>query len=522
MTSDACENADVMDAIDSVAAPVPDQPSTLESAEDAPAAVGALSTIVEPAAAAPVDHVAPPARLTARAWITWGAGVAVYLVAVFNRSSLGVAGPDAEHRFNINAASLSTFTMLQMLVYAGMQIPVGLLIDRFGPRRLLMTGLSVMCVAQAAFAAVGSFGPALLARGLLGCGDAMVFISVLRIVVAWFPARRVSLLTQLTSLIGAAGGIASTWPLAWALRAFGWSGTFLTVAVVGACLLLLPIAIVRDTPHGRSGGRGPGRSRGRGRGRLEAPGSSTESVLDQMRGAWSRPQTRLGLAIHFTTGFPSMVFSLLWGYPFLVQGEGVDSNTASALLTLLICAGMIWSFSFGVLLTRHSHLRVPLALGVVGLTASALAAVLAWPGHAPLWLLVVLVLAYACNGGGSMIGFDAARGANPPARLGTASGMVNIGAFVATAITLLATGILVDATGAEHAASAAAALSGFKIAFCFPYVLLSIGTVQILRLSRRVAKDQREQRDQQDRGDPKSHQPFPSAIVSPLASPTAK
>ena len=212
-----------------------------------------------------------------------------------------------------------------------------------------------------------------------------------------------------------------------------------------------------------------------------------------MRGAWSRPQTRLGLAIHFTTGFPSMVFSLLWGYPFLVQGEGVDSNTASALLTLLICAGMVWGFSFGVLLTHRSDVRVPLALGVVGLTAAALTAVIAWPGRAPLWLLIVLVLAYASNGGGSLIGFDAARGANPPSRLGTASGMVNIGAFSATAIALLATGILVDATGAEHAASAAAALDGFKVAFCFPYLLLALGTLQILRLSRRVAAENAEQ-----------------------------
>ena len=427
----------------------------------------------------------------------WTAGVTVYLVAVFNRSSLGVAGPAAEHRFSINAASLSTFSMLQMLVYAGMQIPVGLLIDRFGPRRLLTTGLSVMCVAQAAFAAVGSFGPALLARGLLGCGDAMVFISVLRLVVAWFPSRRVPLLTQLTSLVGAAGGIASTWPLAWALRALGWSGTFLTIAIVGACLLLLPLIVVRDTPQGRVTRR-PRRLAG-----------GSESILDQMRGAWSRPQTRLGLAIHFTTGFPSMVFSLLWGYPFLVQGEGVGSNTASALLTLLICAGMVWSFSFGVLLTHRSDLRVPLALGVVGLTVAALTAVLAWPGRAPLWLLIVLVLAYASNGGGSMIGFDTARAANPPEQLGTASGMVNIGAFSGTAITLLATGILVDATNAEHAASAAAALDGFKIAFCFPYALFAFGTVQILRLSRRVGRD-------------RSIQPFPPAVVSPLASPTAK
>src|SRR6266568_6577183 len=160
-----------MDAIDSAAAPVPVPPVT-ESAT----------------------------RPSARAWMIWSAAVTVYFVAVFNRSSLGVAGLDAEQRFGINAASLSTFSMLQMLVYAAMQIPVGLLVDRFGPRRMLMAGLSVMCAAQASFAAVDSFGLALVARGLLGCGDAMVFISVLRLVAAWFPSRRVGLVTQLTAL----------------------------------------------------------------------------------------------------------------------------------------------------------------------------------------------------------------------------------------------------------------------------------------------------------------------------------
>jgi MFS family permease len=433
-----------------------------------------------------------------RAWIIWSSAVAVYLVAVFNRTSLGVAGPAAEHRFGINAASLSTFTMLQLLVYAGMQIPVGVLVDRFGPRLLLITGLSVMCLDQAAFAAVGSFAPALLARGLLGCGDAMVFISVLRIVAAWFPSRRVPLLTQMTSLIGSAGGVVSTWPLTWALRTLGWSGTFLTIALVGACVLVLPIAVVRDTPHGhgRSGdgvamdavagtaGTMAAGTMAVGTVAAETVAKSTEPLLTQMRAAWSRPQTRLGLWIHFTTGFPSMVVSLLWGYPFLVQGEGLSSGAASTLLTLLICAGMAFSVVFGILLTHHHHIHVPLALSVVAVTAAGLAAVLAWPGRAPLWLLLILILGYSTNGGGSMIGFDVARHANPPERLGTASGMVNIGAFSAAAVTLLATGLLIDRTGAEHAASAAAALTGFKIAFCFPFLLLALGSLQILRFSR--------------------------------------
>ena len=414
-------------------------------------------------------------RVKPSAWTMWSAAVAVYVVAVFNRSSLGVAGLDAEHRFGINAAALSTFSMLQLLVYASMQIPVGVLVDRFGPRRMLLTGLSVMCGAQACFAAVGSFGLALGARALLGCGDAMVFISVLRIVAAWFPARRVPLLTQLTSLAGAAGGIVSTWPLAWALRTLGWSGTFLTIAVLGACVLVLPAGVVRDTP---SGNYSPAQA--------PRPLGQAEKVRAQMRDAWSRPHTRLGLWIHFTTGFPGMVFSLLWGYPFLVQGEGVGEGVASGLLTLLICANMACCFGFGIVLTRHPDWRVPFALGVVATTALGLTAVLAWPGRAPLWLLVVLILAYSTNGAGSMIAFDVARSGTPPERLGTAAGMVNIGTFLAAGITLLATGFLVDLTGAGHAATAAAALSGYKIAFCFPYVLLAFGASQIVRHSRRV------------------------------------
>jgi len=417
-----------------------------------------------------MDESDSTARVSSRAWIVWSAAVAVYFVAVFNRSSLGVAGLDAEHRFGINAAALSTFSMLQVLVYASMQIPVGLLVDRFGPRRMLLAGLCVMCAAQACFAAVAAFGPALVARGLLGCGDAMVFISVLRLVVAWFPVRRVPLVTQLTSLTGSAGGIAAAAPLAWALGALGWSGTFLLIATLGVCALALPIGVVRDAPHG---------------GRVEPRDVSGARVRDQMRDAWSEPHTRLGLWIHFTTGFPGMVFSLLWGYPFLVQGEGLGAGAASGLLTVLICVNMACCFGFGVFLTRRPDGRAALALTVVGLTALGLGAVLAWPGRAPMWLLVVLVLVYASNGAGSMIGFDVARNANPPGRFGTASGIVNVGAFLACGITFLATGFLVDRTGAGHpGVTAAASLDGYKIAFCFPFVLLALGTVQILRLNR--------------------------------------
>ena len=75
-----------------------------------------------------------------RAWVIWLVALAVYVLAVFHRSSLGVAGILASERFDISATSLATFTVLQLVVYAGMQVPVGVLLDRFGSRAMLSAG----------------------------------------------------------------------------------------------------------------------------------------------------------------------------------------------------------------------------------------------------------------------------------------------------------------------------------------------------------------------------------------------
>ena len=134
--------------------------------------------------------------------MVWGTAVAVYFLAIFHRSSLGVAGLAAADRFHISASQLSTFTVLQLLVYAAMQIPVGVLLDRFGPQRLLVAGALLMTAAQLGFAWTGTYGGALSARVFVGMGDAMVFISVLRLIASWFPPMRSPLITAFTAMLG--------------------------------------------------------------------------------------------------------------------------------------------------------------------------------------------------------------------------------------------------------------------------------------------------------------------------------
>src|SRR5450756_2539506 len=150
-----------------------------------------------PTAAVPgrVSSYSPSARLV------WGAAVAAYGVAVLHRSSLGVAGVQAVDRFDVGAAVLSTFVVVQLAVYAGMQVPVGVLLDRYGSRVLIAGGAVLMAVGQVLLGVVDDLPSAYLARVLIGAGDAAAFISVLRLVAVWFPARRVPLFTQLTGIV---------------------------------------------------------------------------------------------------------------------------------------------------------------------------------------------------------------------------------------------------------------------------------------------------------------------------------
>ncbi|MFF4099984.1 nitrate/nitrite transporter [Streptomyces sp. NPDC001903] len=392
-----------------------------------------------------------------KAVAVWSIGVAVYFVAVIFRTSLGVAGLEAADRFHVNASALSTFSILQLLVYAGMQVPVGLMVDRLGTKKVLTLGAVLFTAGQIGFALSPSYGMALAARALLGCGDAMTFISVLRLGTRWFPARRGPLMAQLAGLVGMAGNLVSTLVLAPVLHGVGWVQAFAGSAVAGVVVLIPLVLFLKDHPEGHEP---PARAGGGG------------FVRRQIRDSWREPGTRLGLWVHFTTQFPAMVFLLLWGMPFLVEDQGLERTTAAGLLTLVVASNMAFGLVYGQLIGRRQSARIPLALGTVGLTALLWASALAYPGpHAPMWLLVTLCVVLGTCGPASMIGFDFARPANPPERQGTASGLTNMGGFLASMTTLLAVGLLLDATG-----------DNYRIAFSSVFVVELLGLTQILRL----------------------------------------
>jgi MFS family permease len=401
-----------------------------------------------------------------RAWLVWSAALAAYVVAVLQRTSLGVAGIAAAQRFGASASILATFAVLQLLVYAGLQIPVGVSVDRLGPRRLIATGALVMAGGQALLAVSHHLGLAILARALVGAGDAMTFVSVLRLVNAWFPPRRIPLVTQLTGMIGQTGQLLSAIPLASVLHHEGWSSAFLSIASLGVLASAVALIAVRNAP-------GPPKP-------VTALG--LRAVLSELRAAWLHPGTRLGLWTHFSSQFSGTVFALLWGFPFLVSAEGLSTHAAGLMMTLLVAGSLAAGPVFGRFVALHPLRRSWLVLTIIGTTVAMWTLVLLWPGRAPIWLLVVLVLVLAVGGPGSMVGFDFARSFNPPTRLGTATGIVNIGGFVASLVTMFALGVVIDLVepgggGSSHSYS----LSAYRAGWSVQYAVWAIGLVGILR-----------------------------------------
>jgi MFS family permease len=429
-----------------------------------------------------VDGVVPgvtttptAARSTARAYTVWLVALAAYAVAVFHRASLGVAGVEAQERFSAGASAVSLFLVLQLVVYAGMQVPVGVALDRFGSRRLVLAGALTMAAGQALLAVAGDVPTAVAARVLVGAGDAMTFVSVLRVIHFWFPGRTVPLITQLTGMLGQFGQIVAAYPLVALLHSTSWEATFLGAAAVGVLVAVLVVVALRDAPAGT----------------VLSPTSGLAEVRRSLALTWREPGTRIGLYTHLVTQFSGTVFALLWGYPFLVVGEGRSPATAAGLLTLLVVVGILVGPLLGRLCGRWPLRRSTLVFTILVLTAATWTVVLLWPGPAPLPLLVLLVVVLGTNGPGSMIGFDFARTWNPAERQGSASGVVNVGGFLASLLTILAVGAVLDLL--TPGSSTDYSLDAFRAAFAVQYVFWAIGFVGVLRhrrqLRQRLASD---------------------------------
>lgn len=419
-------------------------------------------------------EVSPNAALGWRPWLIWSVGVAAYMLAITNRTSLGAVGVDAAERFQADAATLSLFAVVQLAVYGGMQIPIGVFLDRYGARPIITIGMILMALGQLTMALSPSIGIAILARVLLGAGDAMVFPAVLRLIATWFPAQRGPVMVQLTGVIGQAGQLVALVPLAAMLHATSWTITFGSIAGLGVLFAILVFGVIRNHPPEV----GSDVTVNTETGVVRVVTSAIDTGVG-IRAAWAHPGTRLAFWSHFTTPFAGTAFVLLWGMPFLTVGQELSTAQAATLISVYVAFGMFFGPLLGGISRRIPNYRsIALVLPTVAVQLIAWVTVIAYPGPAPLWLLYVLAIALACGGPASMIAFDHARTHNPAHRLSTATGLTNAGGFIAALIAVFLIGLTLDLQGAGTPDTYS--LDAFRMAFLTQVPLWLVGATFII------------------------------------------
>lgn len=357
-----------------------------------------------------------PARW--RPWAVWGVGALFFCYAFFHRVTPSAMFSDIMREFGIGGAVLGNLSAFYFYAYAGLQVVVGLTVDRIGPRRVM----TVAALACAAGSLICGIAPDMLTeysgRLLVGAGAGFALIGTFKLAANWFPPERFALLTGLTASLGTWGAAVGQAPMAAATAAFGWRSTLVAAAGAGVLIAVLIWIIARDVPPTAT------RSEPSEPSTPEPRHGATVGVWRTIGLVLATPHNWAFALILGSMTAPLLAFAGLWGVPFLMESFGISRTTAAATTTLYLIGHGIGSASMGWVSDRIRRRKLPLACGAV-VTFAMVSTVIYVPGL-PLLATQALLLIGGIASGAALINFAMTREHNRPEVSGTAMGFVNL------------------------------------------------------------------------------------------------
>lgn len=395
---------------------------------------------------------ARPQRL---AWVVWGLGALCFAYAFFHRVAPSVMVADLMRDFAIGGAILGNLSAVYFYSYVGLQIPVGLIIDRWGPRRVLAAALAVAAAGSVLFSAADGIGVAYLGRGLVGAGVCFAFVGTLTLATNWFPARRFALLSGLTMLAGMAGGVIGQAPQAALVETLGWRSTVLAAGLVGAALAALIWLVVRDSPGG-----GDGAASGR--------AASARQAMAGLGRVLGNPQTWVIALYGGMMSGTMLAFGALWAVPYLTQTYGLARPAAAFSASLVMLGWAAGGPLAGWLSDHFARRKLPMLLGAAA-GLMTIVPVLYLP-DLPLLAVQALLFLNGAAGGSMVICYAVAREHNP-GPVGAAYGFTNMATVSGGALLQPFIGWLLDLqwTGTMEAGARVYSVAAYEIALAtFP------------------------------------------------------
>lgn len=303
--------------------------------------------------------------------------IAIYMISQFFRNSINVIGPDLSREFDLDARSLSLVASMFFLSFAIVQIPLGMAIDRFGPKICLVVPALIAVAGTLLFAFARDGFELVVARAVIGVGCSSFLMAPLAIYAERFPPARFGTLVGIHVGAGSLGALGATAPLAWGAAAWGWRSVFLFVAVLTVVLTLLVMVIVRDSAEGQA-----------------RRAAKRESFGELLRGvaAVSKIDSFWPIFIMQMISYPAFgAIVALWSGPWLAQVYGIPLETRGSMLFAMTLAQIAGLFIFGPADRWFSSYKIPCMIGAsVCAFVLALAALFAIPGWLVLAYLILL------------------------------------------------------------------------------------------------------------------------------------
>ncbi len=376
----------------------------------------------------------PPSRL---AWLMWGLAATLYFIAFYHRVAPAVLTTELTADFGLTAAALGNLSAFYFYSYVAMQIPTGLLADRFGPRVLLTIG----CVFAAFGTAVFAWAPntlwANMGRLLIGGSSGMAFVCMLKLASHWMPARQFALTSGVALVVGVLGATLAGAPLRLGVDAFGWRSVMSCTALVTLTLAVITWLVVRDDPSLRGFksyalGKAP-------------TNTSTTAAPSAFAGLKIVLGYRNVLLLTFIPGAMTgitLTFAGLWGVPFLTTHYGLSQTNAAGLCSTMMIAWSCGCLAFGAATDKMGR-RKPLYIGGVTIAMVLWSVVVLVPAL-PYMALVALLIATGFCAGSFIITFAFAKESVPQQFAGTASGVANMGVLLAPMLLQPLIGVILD------------------------------------------------------------------------------
>ncbi|MEN9759789.1 MAG: hypothetical protein RL676_939 [Pseudomonadota bacterium] len=325
---------------------------------------------------------APPLALSL---LMWGLAAAFYLYGFFQRVTPAALAHELSKELAPTATALGWLSATYFYCYAFMQLPSGLLADKFGPRRLFIAASAAAVVGTLLFAFADSFVTAAIGRGIIGGAAAVGWIGMLKLAAHWFSPQKFASVSGLSLAVGTLGAVLAGFPLRLLSDEYGWRIVVASSAGFALLLMLMFMLVLRDDPEERGY-------------RSWSPAPQTEDALAKIsiRESLAALPMRdlLFLCLGQTAVTGSMVMMAgLWGVPFLTTVFDIPARTATGFTSFMMVGFAIGSLIFGPWSDRIRQRKMPLLVGTglvflgFGLLASGITLTSLWLTNLVLWLI---------------------------------------------------------------------------------------------------------------------------------------